>query len=61
MELGADAVLVNTAIALADDPAAMAQAFKLAVEAGRAARLAGLIEEPEMARPSSPITGLVSR
>ena len=61
MELGADGVLVNTAIALADDPVAMAQAFKLGVEAGRAARLAGLIEESEVARPSSPITGLVSR
>ena len=60
MELGADGVLVNTAIALADDPVAMAQAFKMAVEAGRAARLAGLIEESEVARPSSPITGLVS-
>ena len=60
MEMGADGVLVNTAIALADDPAAMARAFKLAVEAGRAARLAGLIEESEVARPSSPITGLVS-
>ena len=61
MELGADGVLVNTAIALADDPASMAHAFKLAVEAGRAARLAGLIEESGVARPSSPITGLVSR
>jgi len=61
MELGADGVLVNTAIALADDPVAMARAFKLAVEAGRAARLAGLIEESDVARPSSPITGLVSR
>jgi thiazole synthase len=61
MELGADGVLVNTAIALADDPVAMAQAFRMAVEAGRAARLAGLIEESEVARPSSPITGLVSR
>ena len=61
MELGADGVLVNTAIALADDPVAMARAFKLAVEAGRAGRLAGLIEESEVARPSSPITGLVSR
>jgi thiazole synthase len=59
MELGADGVLVNTAIALADDPAAMAKAFKLAVEAGRAARLAGLIEESETARPSSPISDLV--
>ena len=61
MELGADGVLVNTAIGLADDPAEMARAFKLAVEAGRAARLAGLIEESEVARPSSPITGLVTR
>jgi thiazole synthase len=61
MELGADGVLVNTAIALADDPVAMAQAFKLGVEAGRAAWLAGLIEESEVARPSSPITGLVGR
>ncbi len=60
MELGADGVLVNTAIALADDPVTMATAFKMAVEAGRAARLAGLIEESEVARPSSPITGLVS-
>jgi thiazole synthase len=54
-------VLVNTAIALADDPVAMAQAFKLGVEAGRTAWLAGLIEESEVARPSSPITGLVGR
>ncbi len=61
MELGADGVLVNTAIGLADDPVAMARAFKLAVEAGRAARLAGLIEESEVARPSSPITGLITR
>jgi thiazole synthase len=61
IELGADGVLVNTAIALADDPVTMARAFKLAVVAGRAARLAGLIEESEVARPSSPITGLVSR
>ena len=59
MELGADGVLVNTAIGLADDPESMARAFKLAVEAGRAARLAGLIEQSETARPSSPITGLV--
>ena len=61
MELGADAVLVNTAIARADDPAAMAQAFRLAVEAGRTARLAGLIEEPETAEPSSPLGGLAAR
>lgn len=61
MELGADGVLVNTAIGLADDPVAMARAFKLAVEAGRSARLAGLIEESDVARPSSPITGLITR
>jgi thiazole synthase len=61
MELGADGVLVNTAIGLADDPVAMARAFKLAVEAGHAARLAGLIEESELARPSSPISGLLTR
>jgi thiazole synthase len=61
LELGAGAVLVNTAIARADDPAAMARAFRLAVEAGRAARLAGLIEERETAEPSSPLGGLTAR
>jgi thiazole synthase len=61
LELGADAVLVNTAIAGADSPAAMARAFRLAVEAGRVARLAGLIEERETAEPSSPLGGLASR
>jgi thiazole synthase len=59
MELGADAVLVNTAIARAGDPAAMARAFRLAVEAGRTAHLAGLMEERETAEPSSPVRGLV--
>jgi len=59
MELGADAVLVNTAIARADDPAAMARAFRLAVEAGRAARLAGIMDEQETAVPSSPVGGTV--
>jgi thiazole synthase len=61
MELGADAVVVNTAIARADDPAAMARAFRLGVEAGRTARLAGLIEERETAEPSSPLGGLAAR
>lgn len=60
LELGADAVLVNTAIALANDPVAMARAFRLAVEAGRAARLAGLIEEQEAGRASSPLAALVT-
>jgi thiazole synthase len=61
MELGADAVLVNTAIARAANPAAMARAFRLGVEAGRTARLAGLIEERETAEPSSPLGGLAAR
>ncbi|HEX2044500.1 MAG TPA: thiazole synthase [Gaiellaceae bacterium] len=59
MELGADAVLVNTAIARAGDPVAMARAFRLAVDAGRAARLAGLVEEQDAAVPSSPVGGTV--
>jgi thiazole synthase len=59
MELGADAVLVNTAIARADDSAPMARAFRLAVEAGRAARLAGIMDEQETAVPSSPVGGTV--
>jgi thiazole synthase len=59
MELGADAVLVNTAIARADDAATMARAFRLAVEAGRAARLAGIMDEQETAVPSSPVGGPV--
>ncbi len=60
MELGADGVLVNTAIGMAGDPVVMARAFRLAVEAGRAAYLSGMIEESETARPSSPVTGLVT-
>jgi thiazole synthase len=59
MELGADAVLVNTAIALAEDPVEMATAFKLAVEAGRRAHHAGLIDETVTARASSPVGGEV--
>jgi thiazole synthase len=61
MEMGVDAVLVNTAIATADDPVGMARAFRLAVEAGRAARLAGLIEERAQAEPSSPLSGVITR
>src|SRR5215213_2230820 len=52
MELGADAVLVNTAIATAADPIAMSSAFRLAVEAGRMAHLAGLAGRARVARPS---------
>jgi thiazole synthase len=61
MELGADAVLVNTAIAMADDPVEMARAFALAVEAGRRAYRAGILEETLAARPSSPVGGEVGR
>lgn len=59
MELGAAAVLVNTGIASAGDPVAMARAFRLAVEAGRAARLAGLGAGSDVARPTSPLTGFL--
>jgi thiazole synthase len=59
LELGADAVLVNTAIARAGDSVAMARAFRLAVEAGRAAYLAGIIPESAEAQPSSPVGGTV--
>jgi thiazole synthase len=61
MELGADAVLVNTAIARADDPPAMARAFRLAVEAGRAGYRAGIIDEHAVAQASSPLTGAIHR
>jgi thiazole synthase len=59
MELGADAVLVNTAIAVARDPNRMATAFKLAVEAGRAAFEAGLAAPQEAASPTSPLTAFL--
>jgi thiazole synthase len=59
LELGADAVLVNTAIARAEDPVAMARAFALAVEAGRAAFHAGAIEEGVEAVASSPPAGAI--
>ena len=61
MELGADAVLMNTAIAGAADPVAMARAMRLAVEAGRLAFLAGRIPRKMYATASSPIEGLVGR
>src|ERR1700676_99894 len=56
MELGADAVLVNTAIAVSSDPNRMAVAFKMAVEAGRAAFETGLAAQQEAADPTSPLT-----
>jgi len=57
MEMGYDAVLLNTAIAKAGDPAKMAAAFARAVEAGRLAFEAGLIEPRDMASPSTPVAG----
>jgi thiazole synthase len=61
MELGADAVLMNTAIAGAADPVAMARAMRLAVEAGRLAWRAGRIPRKMYATASSPVDGLVGR
>jgi thiazole synthase len=57
MELGYDAVLLNTAIAKGGDPAKMAQAFAKAIEAGRLAFEAGLLEPRDMASPSTPVAG----
>jgi thiazole synthase len=59
MELGADAVLVNTAIAVAGDPIRMATAFRLAVEAGRMAFEIGLAAKQDDASPTSPLTGFL--
>src|SRR5437867_2586435 len=60
MELGADAVLVNTAIGTAGDPVAMGAAFRLAIEAGRRAYLAGLPTPAPVAAASSPLTGFLT-
>ncbi|NVK08463.1 MAG: thiazole synthase [Tenacibaculum sp.] len=60
MELGADAVLVNTAIAVSQNPVAMAQAFKKAVEAGRMAYEAKLAPVRTQAEASSPLTSFLS-
>ena len=60
MELGCDGVLMNTAIAGAQDPVLMAHAMKLAIEAGRAAFRAGRIPRKRFASASSPIDGLIS-
>jgi thiazole synthase len=57
LELGYDAVLLNTAIAKAADPVAMANAFRLAVEAGRAGYEAGLMGPRDFASPSTPVVG----
>jgi thiazole synthase len=61
MELGADAVLVNTAIAVAADPPRMARAFKAAIEAGREAFEIGLAAPLDTANPTSPLTAFLDR
>ena len=60
LEMGAAAVLVNTAIATAGDPVKMADAFRMAVEAGRKAFLASPGQTEEYARASSPLTGFLN-
>lgn len=57
MELGYDAVLLNTAVASAGDPAAMAEAFASAITAGQIAHKAGMLEPRDMAIPSTPVIG----
>lgn len=59
MELGADAVLVNTAVATAEHPALIAKAFAKAVEAGREGYLSGLPAKKNLANASSPLTGFL--
>ncbi len=59
MELGADAVLVDSAIAIASDPARMGAAFRKAVEAGREAYQLGMAERLQEASPTSPLTGFL--
>jgi len=59
MEQGVDGVLMNTAIAAADDPIAMAHAMRLGIQAGRLAYLAGRMKAKEIAIPSSPTRGML--
>jgi thiazole synthase len=59
MEMGASAVLVNTAVASAEDPSRLAQAFRLAVTAGREGFLSGLPGRNVLASASSPLTGFL--
>jgi len=61
MELGADAVLVNTAVALAQKPALMAESIRMGIEAGRKCFLAGRIPRLPYASASSPVTGISQR
>ncbi|HJR41573.1 MAG TPA: thiazole synthase [Gemmatimonadaceae bacterium] len=60
MEQGVDGILMNTALAAADDPVRMATAMRLAVEAGRLAHLAGRMPRREVAVPSSPTSGMLA-
>lgn len=57
MELGYDGILLNTAVAKADDPVGMAKAFGLSIEAGRLAHAAGLMPARDFATPSTPVVG----
>lgn len=57
MEMGYDAILLNTAVSKADNPAAMASAFAQGIEAGRRAYKAGIMEPRDMAEPSTPVAG----
>jgi thiazole synthase len=57
LELGFDAVLLNTAVAKAEHPVAMANAFRLAIESGRTGYLAGLMDARDFASPSTPVVG----
>ncbi len=61
LEMGADGVLINSAIALAKNPVLMAQAFSKATEAGRSAYLSGRLQESQLANPSSPLDGVISK
>ena len=60
MELGADAVLINTAVAISNDPIRLASAFKDAVNTGRTAHNIGLSEEQKEAHGTSPLTGFIT-
>jgi thiazole synthase len=60
MEQGVDGILMNTALAEATDPVAMAAAMRHAVEAGRLAYLAGRMPRREVAVPSSPVRGMLA-
>ncbi len=61
LELGVDGILMNTAIALADDPVAMATAMRMGVEAGRLSFLAGRMPRKQYADPSSPAKGMIGK